>query len=131
MNTWVHYLWSIHLGLFVWMVVLLMLYSYLYREGHVPTIGTMQQAVALLDSRGGNILVLALFTGAVLMAINYEKMPLNFWTGTAFGAFSGALLKTMTGGSSTGRTGDVKNGGTNGTTSTTQTVPAPPAPSAP
>jgi len=82
-----------------------------------PSISSFREFVNLLNSRGGNILILmaaTFYAFRAAMRLFYhvigmisegkldEKsavmmMALAFVTGTVFGQFSGALLKTMTG----------------------------------
>ena len=134
-----HFLVASHFHLLIWTLVILSFYSYLQGHNRLPSISGFQAFVSSFNSRGGNIVVLSFFTGWILVEVHWGIMPLNFWTGTAFGAFAGALLKTMTGGGSAARGGDiVPNGGTVTATSKTTTAtevtktdPAPVTPATP
>lgn len=92
----------------------------------LPSPAAVQEVLAALNSRGGNILILSAFSvyffhDAISLFYNlleqvkagtlkpdnaYALMALQFVTTTAFGGFSGALLKTMTGESSKARVTD-------------------------
>ena len=118
-----HFLVASHFHLLIWTLVILSFYSYLQGHNLLPSISGFQAFVSSFNSRGGNILVLSFFIGWILVEVHWGMMPLDFWTGTAFGAFAGALLKTMTGGDSTVRGGDITaNGGTVTATSKTTTA---------
>lgn len=133
------YLWSAHFAVLLWIIILLLLFVYLHRAGAIPQMSSFQAFTTQIDSRGGNIVVLAFFTSWCLVEVHWGRMPQNFWTGTVFGAFAGALLKTMTGGGSAARGGDITaNGGTVTATSKTTTAtevtktdPAPVTPATP
>ena len=134
-----HFLVASHFHLLIWTLVILSFYSYLQGHNLLPSISGFQAFVSSFNSRGGNILVLSFFIGWILVEVHWGMMPLDFWTGTAFGAFAGALLKTMTGGDSTVRGGDITaNGGmvtatskTTTATEVTKTDPAPVTPTTP
>lgn len=92
----------------------------------MPSTQGWHDALASLNSRGGNILILSLFSVYFFhhaMTLFYHLldmvqnnqlkpdnafalMALQFASATAFGGFSGALLKTMTGDSSRSRSTD-------------------------
>lgn len=96
----------------------------------LPSAESIQDLLAALNSRGGNILILSCFSGyffhhslvmfysllgmvkegALTQDNAFALMGLQFVTSTAFGGFSGALLKTMTGESSKARTSDTNGG---------------------
>jgi len=97
-------------------------YLLLALKGKLPTVESIAKLIALLDSKGGNIATLATFTAVSFSAgLHYiyfllanlpASVPKNeaistagfaaIW-GTAFGGFSGALLKSMTGQESVNR----------------------------
>jgi hypothetical protein len=92
----------------------------------LPAMESFERLVHLMDSRGGNIALLALLTWMFFlsgmrliyrlldMVSNKMLTPENaiaqvglvFVTGTAFGGAFGALLKTLTGTASNGRSSD-------------------------
>jgi hypothetical protein len=110
--------------------------------GKLPKADSIQSLLAALNSRGGNILILSAFSVyffhhsiklfyMLLDMVRQQQltqdnafalMGLQFVTSTAFGGFSGALLKTMTGESSKARTTDGVDGTTTSTSTTTSTV---------
>jgi len=106
----VHYLWTTHFAVLVWIVILTSLYGHLQRTNALPSMSSFQAFTTQIDSRGGNIVVLVFFVSWCLVEVHWGRVPMNFWTGTVFGAFAGALLKTMTGGGSASRGGDNGNG---------------------
>src|SRR5271169_6084672 len=116
-----HYLWAAHFAVLVWIITLAILYSHLAKRNRLPTVASFQAFTTQIDSRGGNIVALSFFVCWTLIEIHWGRLPQNFWTGQASGAFIGALLKTMTGGGSVSRTGDANNG-----TIKPYPVPAPP-----
>jgi hypothetical protein len=98
----------------------------------LPSTDSIQKFVAVINSRGGNIVILSiasiyffrysmyLFLHLLFMVQNktitednaFGLMAIQFVTTSAFGGAMGALLKTMTGESSTARASD--NPGMNG-----------------
>jgi hypothetical protein len=130
----VHYLWVAHIAVLVWIIVLALLLAFLHKTNAIPSISSFQAFVTQIDSRGGNIVVLVFFTSWILVEIHWGRLPINFWTGTAFGGFAGALFKTMTGGGSTSRTGDAGGNGVttvDSTSTSTTTKKATTVPDAP
>lgn len=95
----------------------------------LPSMQSIQDFVALVNSRGGNIVILAggsiyffkwsmfLFMkllnmvkdGTIKQDNAFALMAIQFVTTAAFGGVAGALLKTMTGESSRARTSDNDN----------------------
>lgn len=99
-------------------------------HGKMPAADSIQKFVSVINSRGGNIIVLL---GASIYFFKYSMylffdlitkignktitpdnaialMAIQFITTSAFGGAMGALLKTMTGESSTARKGDSSTG---------------------
>lgn len=107
-------------------VLILTLWLLLVKWGRHPSISDILSIVSVVNSRGGNILVLGgislyFFTTAVRMfqfslhEVAEKRltpdnavlmMGLQFVTGVAFGGAFGAMLKAMTGGDSSSRNGD-------------------------
>ena len=125
--------------------VFVLVYMALAFGNRLPSIDTFQKFVSVLNSRGGNILILAVFSlyffrGAMhlvyhLLAMQQDVITkqdsivmtaMGFVTGTAFGGAWGAMLKSMTGSESQTRAAD---GGNNGKTITPPppTIPTPAA----
>ena len=96
--------------------VFIAIYLFLVLTNKLPSIESFSKFVAVFNSVGGNILLLALFTFyaiRIAMRMFYHLLNLSeavmskdqaivtaviaFVTGTLVGNFSGALLKTMTG----------------------------------
>ena len=102
-----------------WMpaIFFLLVWAMMQCYGKLPSMDSVQSFVTMFNSRGGNILVLSLgsvyfFKYAMYLFLHllhlasegkitpdnaFALMATQFLTTTAFGAFSGALLKTMTG----------------------------------
>jgi len=96
---------------------LLVLVPVLMWKGKMPSIHSIGQLAQILNSRGGNIVLLGSFTmfffiaaaryiyftigllqpGLVMTNETIRQMGMTFFTSTAFSSFAGALLKTMTG----------------------------------
>jgi hypothetical protein len=92
-------------------------WAVLAARGKLPAIGTFRDFVNVWNSRGGNIIVLlalSLYSFRVAMRFFYHVVGLissgkldeksatmmlgvQFVTGSVFGLFAGALIKTMTG----------------------------------
>lgn len=103
----------------VWapMMFFVSLWVFMQWHGRLPSTDSIQEFITMLNSRGGNILVLTclsmyFFKYAVYLFFHllqltregkitpdnaFALMAVQFLTTTAFGGFSGALLKTMTG----------------------------------
>ena len=110
--------------------------------GKLPSVDSVQKFVAVVNSRGGNIVILCvaglyffkysmyLFMDLLSMVRNktisednaFALMAIQFVTTSAFGGAMGALLKTMTGESSSARKGDIP---TNKDNDNDTTSPAP------
>jgi hypothetical protein len=129
-------------------ILLLLIFS-----DRVPSIGTIREFVEIINTRGGNILLLGFFVwiffrSAALfiyhvMAMADQAGPidkaqavitsgLGFFTGSAFGGAFGALLKTMNP-SQTETPPSIPPGVTQAktTTETVSTIPPPPEPTKP
>src|ERR1017187_8225960 len=111
-------------------------------HGKWPSVRAWGDFVAILNSRGGNILVLVLaavyffrysmilFWELLRMVSNktvtpdnaFAMMAIQFVTTGAFGGAMGALLKTMTGESSKARSSDSLDAPPNGTSTTHSTT---------
>ena len=97
--------------------------------GKLPSADSFERVIHALNSRGGNILILSLFTllsfeGALrliyfILTHNVAEtnpaisIGVSFVTGTAFGGFSSTLYKAMTGEQSSSRATDKNGGSTN------------------
>src|SRR5208282_1711799 len=107
--------------------------------GKLPSTDSIQKFVAVINSRGGNIAILAIgaiyfFRYSMYMFLHllsmvkdktiaednaFALMGIQFVTTSAFGGAMGALLKTMNGESSSARKSDSNgNGNGNGTSQT-------------
>ena len=116
-----HFFWWME-GTVLLVIIIIAVFGWF---GKLPSISQMREAMELINSRGGNILLLLaatiIGTGASLRLFYYviqlsvdgkvaqdnvfAIMSLTFVTGTVTGNFQGALLKTMTGDLPTGRPG--------------------------
>ena len=105
---------------------LLLLWAVMQWNKKLPSTNSVQEFVAVINSRGGNIVILSiasvyffkwsmyLFTHLLSMVRDktitqdnaFALMAIQFVTTSAFGGAMGALLKTMTGESSKARTSD-------------------------
>ncbi len=116
----------------LWIPIAFFTALWVFMQWHdkLPSVDSIQKFVAVINSRGGNILILSIssiyffkysmYIFMDLLSVVRDKtisednafalMAIQFVTTSAFGASFGAALKTMTGDSSTGRKGD-----TNGT----------------
>lgn len=129
---------------FLLIVVIGLVGLILQLAGKGPEVRAMREFVNLLNSRGGNILVLGMFGiwfFSAAMRLFYHAlsmvaegkldnsnaillMGLQFVTGSAFGAAFGSMLKTMTGSDGVSRSGDSPT--TNGSMKTVATIPVAP-----
>lgn len=143
--TGLHQVMYQYVGLWVYLLPILVMgfwlvLIYIKREPHIDSI---REFVNLLNTRGGNILILAamstgffvaamkLFYAMIDLAVSgklstdnaFPMMALQFVTSSAFGGAFGAMLTMMTGSDGKGRVGDKVLNGTvpNG-------VPSPDAP---
>ena len=118
-------------------------FLFMWYQGKLPSTGQIQDFATIMNSRGGNIIILMIasvyfFHRAEVMYYNVVEMirantiasdngialnGLTFDTG-AFGSAFGALLKTMSPDAPS-----PANSATTGTTSTTTTLTKPPTPS--
>jgi hypothetical protein len=138
----------IALGIFTIFLMLLIF------SDRVPSIGVIREFVEIINTRGGNILLLAFFVwiffrSAMLFIYHVMAMAqapgdmvdkaqavvtsgLGFVTGSAFGGAFGALLKTMNP-STTETPPSIPPGVTQAktTTETVSTIPGPPIPPKP
>jgi hypothetical protein len=116
----------------LWLPILFftLLWAVMQWHGKLPSTQSIQEFTAVLNSRGGNILVLIIASlyffrysmYIFLHLLNMVKdktitqdnafalMAIQFITTSAFGGAMGALLKTMTGESTKARSTDVVNG---------------------
>lgn len=112
----------------VWIPVVffVILWAIMQWQGKLPSVSSIQHFVSIINSRGGNIVILSLgavyffrysmyiFTDLLNMVRDktisednaFALMAIQFVTTSAFGGAMGALLKTMTGESSTARSTD-------------------------
>lgn len=101
----------------VWILFVIIFILYLAKIGRLPSVESMRRFTAMLDDRGGNILVLALFTvwfvsvtikmfysALGMIGNNYIRadnaillMALNTISSGFAGTCFGALIKTMSG----------------------------------
>lgn len=111
-----------------WMIFLVppLVWLLLQYSGKMPKIDSIKEFVSMLNSRGGNILILTflslvffaysvqLFNQAIFLIARKQLEPANaillmgiqFVTNTAFGTAIGALVKSMTGADSYTRASD-------------------------
>lgn len=119
-----------------WIPVAFFIITWAIMQWHnkLPPVESVQKFIAMVNSRGGNIVILAigsvyffkysmyLFLHLLEMVKNntitesnaFGLMAIQFVTTSAFGGAMGALLKTMTGESSTTRSTDNTNGNGSG-----------------
>jgi len=123
----------------------LILWAVMQWNKKLPTINSIQEFVAVINSRGGNIAILAfasiyffkysMYLFGHLLSMVQDKtitqdnafalMAIQFVTTSAFGGAMGACLKTMTGESSKARASDASNGNGNGHAPDSPQSPAP------
>jgi len=103
--------------------VLLAVYVFLSFANKLPSMGAFKDFADVVNSAGGNIILLAGFAAVALkisMQFFYYILALSpdafnkqqgiitagiaYVTGSVFGTFSGALIKTLTGGKANGMT---------------------------
>jgi Na+/phosphate symporter len=126
-------LMSQHVGKSEWYGVLLLFWAtfvVMQWYGKLPKIQSIHDLVDLMNSRGGNLLILTIMVGGFFhaaMVLYFHVMSLyerklitpdnalvsigwSFVTGTAFGGAFGALLNAMSGSASKSRATDKQNG---------------------
>jgi hypothetical protein len=101
----------------VYLFALIAVYVFLSLRNKLPAVESIRRIVSALDDRGGNIVVLAIFSGwfflagmhAFYFALNLISqgkidakdailmMFVTWLTGSAFGGSFGAMLKTLNG----------------------------------
>lgn len=132
------------LDVWVPVVFFVMLWAVMQWSDKLPSVSSIQHFVAIVNSRGGNIIILSaatiyFFKYSMYIFMNlldmvrdktitqdnaFALMAIQFITTSAFGGAMGALLKTMTGESSSARSTDIRT--TPGsTTIATSTFPSP------
>jgi type IV secretory pathway VirB6-like protein len=126
--------WGERLDTWIPIVFFVLLWAFMQWHQKMPSTTSIQEFVAVVNSRGGNILVLAaasvyffkysMYVFMHLLSMVRDKsisesnafglMAIQYVTTSAFGGAMGALLKTMTGESSKARSSDSSNGNGNG-----------------
>lgn len=119
------------LELWIPTAVILLLWAFMQYHDKLPSVESIGKMVAIINSRGGNIAVLAggsiyffkysMYLFFMLLGMVKDKtitqdnafalMAIQFITTSAFGGAMGALLKTMTGESSSQRASDSNGSG--------------------
>lgn len=103
--------------------VVLVLWAFMQYRGKLPSMQSFKDFADVINSAGGNILLLSVFTAwslSIAMRTFYYLLALpddrlskadaivtaviTFVTGSVFGLFAGALIKTLTGGKANGGT---------------------------
>jgi len=100
-----------------YLLFIVLVYVFLALKNKLPSVESVRKIISALDDRGGNIVVLALFSGWFFIAglhafyfaiglISQNKidakdailmMMVTWLTGSAFGGSFGAMLKTLNG----------------------------------
>ena len=126
----------------VYIVLVVVVYVFLSIAGKLPAVESIRRFISTLDDRGGNIVVLVIFSGwffTVSIRLFYYAiglisenkldakdailmMALTWVTGSVFGGSFGAFLKTLNGAVSTPLPNPNFVPGTQVSTSTTQTT---------
>lgn len=139
---------SNHILLWVGAYFLVILWAFMQWHGKMPSTQSIQDLASVINSRGGNIMVLAGFSilffasstrfvywvlqkqveGKITVELALGTAAFSWLTGSCFGGAFTSMVKAMTGENTKARSSDSNGDGNKGDGATPPTIPPSPAP---